>query len=50
MEFIIVEIIIFIAIIILKYIFGYNVKQLKHLGEDQNLDELAVMLICVKII
>ena len=41
MEFIIVEIIIFIAIIILKYIFGYNVKQLKHLGEDQNLDELA---------
>ena len=41
MEFIIVEIIIFIAIIILKYIFGYNVKQLKHLGENQNLDELA---------
>ena len=41
MEFIIVEIIIFIAIIILKYIFGYNVKQLKYLGEDQNLDELA---------
>ena len=41
MEFIIILIVLLILIIILKYIFNYNTKVLKHIGEDEELDELA---------
>lgn len=41
MEFIIIGIISIIAIIVLRYVFDYNKKQLKHIGEDKELDELA---------
>lgn len=41
MEFIIIGIITLIAIIVLKYIFDYNIKEMKHIGEDDELDELA---------
>ena len=41
MEFIIIGIIILISIIVLKYIFNYNLKQIKHIADDQDLDDLA---------
>ena len=41
MEFIIIGIIILISIILLKYIFDYNLKELKHIGDDEELDNLA---------
>lgn len=41
MEFLIVAIIIVISIIILKYIFNYNKKELEHIADDKELDELA---------
>ena len=41
MEFIIVGIVTLIAIIVLKFIFEYNIKKLKHIAEDEELDNLA---------
>lgn len=41
MEFVIIAIISMIFIIILKYIFNYNIKQMKKIGEDEELDKLA---------
>jgi len=41
MEFVIIAIISTIFIIILKYIFNYNIKQIKKIGEDEELDKLA---------
>ncbi len=41
MEFVIIAIITVIAIIVLAYIFDYNRKELKHIGENEELDELA---------
>ncbi len=41
MEFIIILIIFIFLTIILKYIFEYNMKELKHIGEDEELDKLA---------
>lgn len=41
MEFIIIGIISLISILLLKYIFEYNIKQIKNIGEDQDLDNLA---------
>lgn len=41
MEFVIIAIITLIAIIVLAYIFDYNRKELKHIGENEELDELA---------
>lgn len=41
MEFIIIGIITLIAIIFLQFIFDYNKKELEHIGEDQELDNLA---------
>ena len=41
MEYIIVGIVTLIAIIILKYIFEFNLKNIKHIAEDEKLDNLA---------
>ena len=41
MEFIIIAIVSLFLVIILKYIFEYNVKELKKIGKDKELDELA---------
>ncbi|MCI8469967.1 MAG: hypothetical protein HFJ35_00370 [Clostridia bacterium] len=41
MEFIMVGIITLIGIIVLKFVFDYNIKALKQLGEDEELDNLA---------
>ena len=41
MEFIIVGIITLIATIFLQFIFDYNRKELEHIGEDEELDNLA---------
>lgn len=41
MEFIIVTIICFILLLILRFVFGYNIKVLKHIGDDEELDKLA---------
>lgn len=41
MEFVIVIIIALVTTIILKYIFDYKMKELKHIGDDQELDNLA---------
>lgn len=41
MEFIIIGIIILISIIVLRFIFDYNLNQLKHIGENKELDELT---------
>ena len=41
MEFIIIGIVILIATIVLQYIFDYNRKELEHIGEDEELDNLA---------
>ena len=41
MEFIIIGMISIIAIIVLKYVFNYSKKELKQIGEDKELDELA---------
>lgn len=41
MEFIIIGIITLIATIFLQFIFDYNKKELEHIGEDQELDNLA---------
>ncbi len=41
MEFIIIGIVSLISIFLLKYIFEYNIKQIKNIGEDQDLDNLA---------
>ena len=41
MEFIIVSVITLIAVIVLKYVFEYNIKVLKHIGDDEELDNLA---------
>ena len=40
MELIIITISI-ISIIALGYVFGYNLKKIKHIGDDKELDELA---------
>lgn len=41
MDFMIIGIITFILIVGLKYIFDYKIKELKHIGEDEELDNLA---------
>lgn len=41
MEFMIIGSITLIAIIVLAYVFDYNRKELKHIGENEELDELA---------
>ena len=41
MEFIIIAIVSLFLVIILKYVFEYNVKELKKIGKDKELDELA---------
>lgn len=41
MEFIIVAIVSLVVIVILKFVFEYNLKKLKKIGEDPELDELA---------
>lgn len=41
MEFVIIAIISLIVIVLLAYIFDYNRKEMKHIGEDEELDELA---------
>ena len=41
MEFVIVIIIALVITIILKYIFDYKMKELKHIGDDEELDNLA---------
>lgn len=41
MEYIIIGIIALISIIFLQYIFDYNKKELKHIGENEELDNLA---------
>lgn len=41
MEFIIIAIISLILVIMLKYIFDYNMKKIKNIGEDKDLDELT---------
>lgn len=41
MEFIIILIIFAFLTIILKYVFEYNMKELKHIGEDEELDKIA---------
>ena len=41
MEFVIILIIFLVFTIILKFIFQYNIKELKHMGEDEELDKLA---------
>ncbi len=41
MEFIIIGVIAFVSIIVLKYVFDYRMKELKHIGDDQELDNLT---------
>ena len=41
MEFIIIAIILIICILVLGYIFDYNMKKIKHIADDKELDELA---------
>ena len=41
MEFIITTIILILLTIILRFIFSYNVKALKKIGEDEELDRIA---------
>ena len=41
MEFIIIQAIVVIMIIILGYVFDYNMKKIKKVGEDKELDELV---------
>ncbi len=41
MEFIIIGILALISIIVLKFVFEYNKKQLQHIGDDEELDRLA---------
>lgn len=41
MEFIIISFIVVVTIVVLKYVFDYNTKILKHIGENDELDELA---------
>lgn len=41
MEFIVISIVSLILIIVLKYLFDYNMKKIKNIGKDDELDELA---------
>lgn len=41
MEFIVLLIIVVIIYFILRFIFGYNIKKIKNIGEDKGLDELT---------
>lgn len=41
MEFIIIGVVGLIAIIVLKYVFDYNMKKIKQMGKEEELDELA---------
>lgn len=41
MEFIVIGMVAIISIIILKYVFDYKMKEIKKIGEDEELDELA---------
>ncbi len=41
MDFVIIVVVILISIIVLKYILGCKLKELKHIGEDEELDNLA---------
>lgn len=41
MEFFIISLVILIVITVLKFIFDYDMKKLRHIGENDELDELA---------
>ena len=41
MEFIIILLLEIIVLIILKYLYGYNIKEIKQLAENKELDELG---------
>ena len=41
MEFIIISIISIILVIILKYLFGYNIRKIKEIAENKELDEIS---------
>lgn len=41
MDFVIIIVVILIALIVLKYVFNFKLKELKHIGEDEELDNLA---------
>ena len=41
MEFIIISIIAIVLIIVLKFLFDYNLKKLKNIGKDDELDEIS---------
>lgn len=41
MEFIIIGVTTLVATIVLKFIFDYKIRELKHIGDDKELDELA---------
>ena len=41
MEFIIISLLEIIVLIILKYLYGYNIKEIKQLAENKELDELG---------
>ena len=41
MEFLIIAVMAVVAIVVLAYIFDYSIKKLKHIGEDEQLDNLA---------
>ena len=40
MEFIIISIISIILVVILKYLFGYNIRKIKEIAENKELDEI----------
>lgn len=41
MDFVIIIVVILIVVVVLKYILGCKLKELKHIGEDEELDNLA---------
>ena len=41
MEFIIISIISIILAVILKYLFGYNIRKMKEIAENKELDEIS---------
>ena len=41
MEFIIISIISIILVVILKYLFGYNIRKIKEIAENKELDEIS---------
>lgn len=41
MDFVIILVVFLVLIIILKFVFGYNMIELRHLGENKELDEIS---------